>query len=136
LDNNQNIKVIIALITLCIITISCKKEKSRICELYSNQVGYAVGTIQSFTSTPFKATYRYDYTINGSTFSGREKVYGVGQKDDKLIGKKFVVIYAIADNSNSDLNTDFQILTTQDFDDFNTEFSSAPPSPNFPNKCK
>lgn len=116
--------------------LGCKKEKTRICELYSSEVGYSIGTIQSFSSSPFKVTYKYDYSVSGTNFNGKEKAYGIGQKDEKLIGKQFIVIYAKGDNSNSDLNTDYLIETQQDFDDFKSKFASGPPSPDFPNNCK
>jgi len=127
---------ILTLIAMCVFSMSCKKEKSRICELYDGDVGYAVGTIQSVSSSPFKATYRYDYSIDETNYNGKEKAYGIGQKDETLIGKQFIVIYALRDQSNSDLNTDYLIESEQDFDDFESEFSSAPPSPDFPNNCK
>ena len=129
-------KIVLMLIVVCILAISCKKEKSRICELYSNDVGYAIGTIQSFISTPFKVTYKYDYSAGGTDYTGKEKAYGIGQKDERLIGKQFIVIYSISDESNSDLNTDYLIESEQDFDDFKSEFPSGPPSPDFPINCE
>jgi hypothetical protein len=132
----MKIKTILTLIAVCILTISCKKEKSRICELYSNEVGYAIGTIQSFISTPFKVTYKYDYSVGGTDYTGKEKAYGIGQTNERLIGKQFIVIYSIEDESNSDLNTDYFIKSEQDFDDFKSEFSSGPPPPDFPGNCK
>ena len=129
-------KPFLTLTVICIFILSCKKEKTRICELYSSDVGYSIGTIQSLNSSPFKVTYKYDYSVNGANYNGKEKAYGIGQKDEKLIGKQFIVIYAKGDNSNSDLNTDYLIESQQDFDDFKSKFTSGPPSPDFPNNCK
>jgi len=123
------------ILTSCIFLLSCKKEKSRICELYDSDIDYVIGTIQSINTSPFKATYEYDYTANGIDYNGKEKAYGIGQ-DEALIGKQFIVIYALGNPSNSDLNTDFLIETEQDFDDFKSEYSAEPPAPDFPNNCK
>lgn len=131
----MKIKTILMFSAICVLTLSCKKEKSRICELYSNDVGYAIGTIKSFVSTPLKVTYKYDYSINGTAYNAKEKVYGIGQKNETLVGKQFIVIYALGDQSNSDLNTDYLIESEQDFDDFKSDYSSGPPPPDFPNKC-
>ncbi|MGF1564324.1 MAG: hypothetical protein ACFCUH_03050 [Flavobacteriales bacterium] len=127
---------ILTLIVICVLSMSCRKEKNRICELYDGDVGYAIGSIESINTSPFKATYKYDYSIDGTAYNGKEKAYGIGQKDETLIGKQFIVIYALRDPSNSDLNTDYLIESEQEFDDFESEFSSAPPSPDFPNNCK
>ncbi|TVR41393.1 MAG: hypothetical protein EA392_01550 [Cryomorphaceae bacterium] len=129
-------KSILTLVVVCILNISCKKEKSRICELYSNDVEYTIGTVQSITSSAFKATYNYDYSVLGINFKGKMKAYGIGQGNERFIGKQFVVIYEIGNESNSDLNTNYLIESEQDFEDFKSEFSSGPPPPNFPNNCK
>jgi|GEM_PF-2118093 len=128
--------IVMLLVVVSVFSISCKKEKRRICDLYSNDVGYAIGTIQSYTSVPLKVTYKYGYTVDGTDYSGNEKVYGIGQKDENLINRQFLVIYAIDDESNSDLNTNYMIESEQDFNDFKSEFISGPPSPDFPNHCK
>lgn len=128
-------KLILTLIALCLLASSCKKENSRICELYSLDVGYAIGKIQSNISTPFTVTHYYDYSVDGIEYTGEEKAYGIGQDYESMIGLQFIVIYALSDKTNSDLNTDYLIESEQDFIDFNTEFSSGPPSPDYPNNC-
>lgn len=129
-------KQLLILLILCVVLLSCKKEKSRICKLYDSKVSYAIGTIYSITSAPLKAAFQYSYFVDGKEYKGEEKAYGVGQGDESLIGKRFIVIYASGYPSDSDLNTDFLIETEQDFDDFKSEFSAGPPTPDFPNKCK
>lgn len=123
-------------LSLCLLFFGCKKEKNRICDLYSGDVGYAVGTIKTLSSTPFKATYSYHYSVAGVDYVGKEKFYGIGQKDETLLGKKFIVVFDADDASNSDLNVDFPIGSESDFTEFTTEYSSGPPPPDFPNKCK
>jgi hypothetical protein len=108
----------------------------RICELYEGEVEYAVGTIESYRTSPFRVVYKYSFSANRAANTGKEKAYGIGQLDERVIGKQFVVIYQKGDPSNSDLNTDYLIETNQDFEDFKTEFSSAPPSPDVPDNCK
>lgn len=74
------LKNTIVVAVLLMLSSGCKKEKSRICELYSSEVAYSVGTIESFVSVPFRVTYSYSFVANGQTFEGNEKAYGVGQK--------------------------------------------------------
>lgn len=121
---------------LVIFQTSCKKEKNRICDLYNGSVGYAIGTIDKVKTSIGKATYVYSFLIDGVSKEGEEKAYGIGQSDETLIGKRFVVVYSLEDSSNSDLNTDFIIDTDLDFQEFEVEYENSPPSPDFPNKCK
>lgn len=131
----MKIKYVFLLITVSLL-FSCKKEKSRICELYDGDVEYAIGTIQTYVKLPFKVVYKYDFEVNGEEYNGKEKAYGIGQLNKELLGKRVVVIYEANNPSNSDLNTDYFIGTEDDFNDFITEFSSSPPPPDFPNNCK
>lgn len=114
---------------------SCKKEKNRICELYDGPVDYAIGTIDKLKSIPGKVTYVYSFKVNGQSYDGMEKAYGIGQKDKTLIDKRFVVVFAKDNISNNDLNTDFLIDTEADFEKFRTDHQNGPPPPDFPNKC-
>lgn len=132
----MNIIRLITTVLLFTILTACKKEKTRICELYNGSVEYAIGTIESFKSVPTRVTYTYSFEVDGDSYKGKEKAYGIGQKDNRLIGKKIVVVYALGNPSNSDLNTDFLIESDADFQEFKGEYSHAPPSPDFPNKCK
>jgi hypothetical protein len=116
--------------------IACKKEKNRICELYDGAVEYSVGRIDSYKSIPGKVTYIYSYEVDGNNYDGKEKAYGIGQKDATLIGKSFIVVYALGNPSNTDLNTDFLIKSDADFQKFKGEYPNSPPPPDFPNKCK
>lgn len=123
-------------IVFYILLYGCKKEKNRICDLYNGSVGYAIGTIDELKSIPFKATYSYSFEANGNKYTGNEKTYGIGQKDESLIGKQFVVVYDLVEPSRSDLNTDFLIDSDSDFQEFKKEYQNDPPPPDFPNKCK
>lgn len=125
----------ICMLVLLVMT-SCKKEKNRICQLYESNVGYSVGTIQSYHSSPFKVVYDYDFSVNGNLYSGEERGYGIGQEDDGLLGKEFIVIYELDDPTNNDLNSDFYIESVADYQDFLNKYASTPPPPDFPNKCK
>lgn len=123
-------------IVMLILISGCKKEKNRICELYEKNVSYTVGTVKSLTYFPGKAIYKYSYWVNGNFFKEKEKAYGIGKKDESLIGNKYIVIYEFADPSNSDLNFDFPIWNETDYQEFITEFAGNPPPPDFPNHCK
>jgi len=121
--------LIIALVT------ACKKEKNRLCHLYDGSVGYTVGTIDRMNKTPLKATYIYTYQVNGTNYEGKEKSYDIGQ-ESSIIGKSYVVVYALEDPSNSDLNMKFFIESDTDFNDFLSEYQNNPPPQDFPRKCK
>jgi hypothetical protein len=45
--------------------------------------------LTGFVSGPTKVTYKYEYFVNGVKYVGKEKAYGIGQKDEKLIGNFF-----------------------------------------------
>lgn len=122
-------------IFLLLIITGCKKEKGRICELYEGSVGYSVGRIDRFYTTPGKVTYVYSFEADGNQYEGKEKAYGIGQKDETLLGKYFIVVYALGNPSNSDLNTDFSMESDTDFQDFKSKYSTNPPPPDFPNSC-
>lgn len=126
----------LSLFIIVFLFLSCKKEKNRICDVYNGDVGYAIGNINAYVSTSFVVNYKYSYTVNTVEYLGNEKAYGLSQLDERLIGKNFIVVYSKDDNAKSDLNTNYLIKTQQDFIDFETEFSTSPPSPDFPNKCK
>jgi hypothetical protein len=131
-------KIQIQIITILIMVFitSCKKEKSRICELYSKPVEYSIGLIESSVTTPFKATYNFSFLVNGVQYIGKEKSYGIGHEESRLMDKQFVVVYEKNNPSNNDLNTDFYIETDLDFQEFKTQYSTSAPNPDFPNKCK
>lgn len=124
------------LLAICLVLTSCKKEKTRICDLYESNVDYAVGTIEIVNSSPLKAVYVYNYIANGTKYTGEEMAYGIDQDNDRLVGKQFIVVYALDNPSNSDLNIDYMLETNQDFDDFKSKYAAGPPSPDYPNKCK
>ena len=113
-----------------------QKRKNRICELYKGNVGYSIGTVESSVSVPTRVSYTYSFMVDGVSYEGTEKEYGIGQEEDKIIGRQFVVIYQQSDPNNSDLNFDFLIESDIDFQEFEDEYQNNPPPPDFPNKCK
>ncbi|MEZ4720661.1 MAG: hypothetical protein R2813_02160 [Flavobacteriales bacterium] len=129
-------KILFVLVTSLFLFVSCRKEKNRICELYDSPVGYAIGLVDHSISVPTKTTYVYEYEVDGEQFEGNEKAYGIGQDDSWFIGKQFVVVYELADPSNSDLNIDFLIETDDDFESFLNEHQDSKLQPDYPNKCK
>jgi len=131
----MKIRYLIVVIVFCIFLLGCKKEKNRICGLYDGSVEYAIGPIDKVGSSPCKATYTYSFQVSGNSYEGKEKAYGIGQKDETLIGKRFVVVFSLGNPSNSDLNTDFLIESDADFQKFKREYLNGPPPPDFPNKC-
>lgn len=132
---NSKIFLILTFVFIGLFLVNCRKEKSRICELYSEPVGYAIGTVESLYSVPTRVTYIYSYSVDGANYEGKEKAYGIGQKNSTMIGKKFVVVYSLKDPSNSDLNTNFYIGSESDFTEFTVKYADAPPPPDFPSNC-
>jgi hypothetical protein len=104
--------------------------------LYAGSVEYAIGTIDRWVSTPFKVVYYYSFEVNGNSYEGKEKAYGIGQKDGSLIGKRFIVVHALGNPDNSDLNTDFFIESESDFQEFKEKHTTNSPKPDFPKKCQ
>ena len=120
---------------LVITLFGCRKEKNRICDLYDEEVDYSIGTIQSMSGSIGKATFKFSFEVNGLLYEGKEKAYGIGQKDKTLIGKSFVVVYKQDDPSSNDLNLDFPMDSEAGFRKFQNDYLAGPPSPDFP-KCK
>lgn len=120
---------------LLVLTISCKKEKNRICDIYKNDHGYSIGTVQKMTSNPTSATYHYSYEVNTLGYSEKRKAYGIGQENSSLIGKSYLVVYELGNPSNSDLNTDYSVESVYDFLELTNQFENNPPKPAWP-KCK
>jgi len=126
--------------TLCLISMlligGCKKEKNRICDLYKLDVGYSIGTIDAVKGSVGKAKYEFSFSVDGSSYSGEEKAYGIGQNDPSLISKRYVVVYSEINPDNNDLNFDFPIESNLEFTQFQSDYSNGAPPPDFPNKCK
>lgn len=131
---NKNMSVYITFL-LVILFISCKKEKIRICEVYTGPNGYSIGTITDFVSVPTKVTYSYEYNVDGINYTGKEKAYGIGQENSRLVGKSFVVVYKADSPDESDLNTDYRVESLGEFQQYEDEFENNPPEPDWPN-CK
>ncbi|MBX3162914.1 MAG: hypothetical protein KF900_00380 [Bacteroidetes bacterium] len=127
---------LLIVLILCV-SISCKKEKKRICNVYDGDVDYAIGTITKLNSAPFKATYNYTYTVKGISYSGKEKAYGIGQDESRLIGKSYIVVYETSDAGQSDLNFDYPVDNSDStkFKQFINDFANNPPKADWP-KCK
>lgn len=128
--------VLMILVSFTIFQTSCRKEKNRICDLYDGSVGYAIGTVEFSISVPVRVNYTYSFVVDGINYEGTEKSYGIGQDDNRIVGRQFVVIYQLGSPDNSDLNIDYSIESDQDFIAFEEKYENNPPSPDFPNKCK
>lgn len=115
---------------------SCKKEKNRICELYSSDIEYSIGKISSLIKVPLRVDYRYDFSVNQLVFNGVKKSYGIGQDDASLIGKSFLVVYDRNNPKNSDLNFSYSIKDSTDFKQYLVSFQTQKPSFSFPRNCK
>jgi hypothetical protein len=134
-SQHKAMKYKLLLLALTLVGMGCKKEKNRICEIYAGSMGYEIGTItQGFTRIG-KITYSYSYSINGVGYKGKEKEYGIGEADDRFIGKDYLVVYKIDDPGESDLNRKYPIESQADFQQLLIDFASDPPEPNWP-KCK
>ena len=119
-----------------VILTGCKKAKNRICELYDSPVGYAVGFIEDYESSAVKVHYTYSYYVDSISYAGTEKVYGLWKKDTDMLGRSFLVVYALGEPLNSDLNTDHSLTTEMDLQQFTDEHQGSPPPPDFPNRCR
>lgn len=115
----------------------CRKEKERICDIYASQQAYSIGTVDSYEKSSMKVTYKYSYSANGTTYTGKEKAYGIGQLDETMIKRKFLVVYKSDNPSESDLNTDYEVKAPGDLNKYISEFKSTPAKPDYPRKnCK
>lgn len=129
----KNLKFL--LLALLIIATACnKKEKQRICDVYAAKQGYEIGVFESYFSSPLKVTYKYSYTVNGTKYSGKEKAYGIGQKDERLIGRSFLVVYNLDNANESDINTNYSIETASELTNLKNQFKTTPPQPDWPRK--
>ena len=122
--------------SLLFLITSCRKEKNRICEIYDNEHGYAVGKVESSITVPTRVTYNYNFKIAGASYSGKLKEYGIGQEDSKMIGRSYLVVYETSNPENSHLNTYYRIFEESDFIELANQFEEEPPVPNWPEKCK
>jgi hypothetical protein len=123
------------LVFLLFLFTSCKKEKNRICEIYAGEIGYEIGIIQKYVSGPGKVTYSHSYSVNGINYTGKIISYGIGQKNERLIGKSFLVVYLINNPSESDLNFDYPVKSEAELKELENKFVNNPPKPSWP-KCK
>ncbi len=120
---------------ICLLLLgACKKEKQRTCDVYASEKGYAAGTVESYVKTPIKVVYKYSYTANGVNYTGKEKAYGIGQLDARLLGRSFVVVYKSDAPSESDLNFDYEIKEPGDLDNYISEFKTTPIKADWPRK--
>jgi hypothetical protein len=115
--------------------LSCKKEKNRICQLYSADIAYSIGKINSFEKVPLKVNYKYDYIVNQTQYNGIKKAYGIGQDDSKLLNKSYVVVYDKNNPKNSDLNFEYPVKDSSAFNEHLLSFQSQKPNFSFPRKC-
>ena len=120
---------------LTLLIISCKKEKNRICELYSGPKGYEIGTVTKYVATPGKVIYSNSYSVNGNVYEGKERAYGIGQKNERLLEKDFLVVYNTNNPQESDLNKDFPLKSKAELQQLQNKFFNQPPEPDWP-KCK
>lgn len=126
---------VFVIVTSLLLIGSCKKEKNRICDVYEGNVGYTVGTIDSYYTGFFRAVYKYSYTVDGYKYLEKEKAFGIGQLNERLLGQSFIVIFNVDKPSESDLNMQHGVKSEDDFISFVNEYEDAPPSPDFPDNC-
>lgn len=133
-DLNRNNKIPIkigalgAILLLLFILPSCSKDKEKVNRIY-NDPGYEIGTITSYISIPFRVSYKYVFTVEGKKYYGKEIAYGIGQDDDRLIGKSFLVVYNRSNVNESILNMHYFIQSEEDFIGLIKTFETAPPKP-------
>jgi hypothetical protein len=121
--------ILFLLLALVVGQASCRKEKKRIKKIYDNDKGYAIGTINNYKKAPFKVTYNYSFTSGGSSYTGKDIARGIGQLDESLIGKMFLVVYNNSNASENDMNFNYSIKNQNTFDSLLIVFASSPPKP-------
>lgn len=119
-------KLSLALLVSITLLTSCGKEDYS--DIYE-EPGYAIGTIASFVSVPFKVTYTYEFEVDGILHEGNEIAKGIGQLDERLIGKSFLVVYKLTDIDDNDLNFNYLIESDDEFEKLVESFENDPPTP-------
>ena len=128
-------KTTLLTLTFLLLLASCRKEKNRVCEIYESEHGYTIGKVESSVTVPTRVTYNYNYKIDGISYSGKLKEYGIGQDDLKIIGREYLVVYKLSAHNESHLNFNYRIESLETFYNLLEEFKSNPPEPHWP-KCK
>ncbi|MFH2141019.1 MAG: hypothetical protein ABIJ97_01255 [Bacteroidota bacterium] len=121
---NYNFITIFGLLILIFTLQSCEKEDFG--DVYA-EPGYAFGTITKYKSVPLKVTYMYDFEVASSKYTGEEVAKGIGQLDERLVGKSYLVVYKLSDINDNDLNFDYPIESQQEFDELVESFKTNPP---------
>lgn len=104
---------------------SCQKDD--VDHIYA-EPGYAIGTISSYDSSPFKVTYYYNFTANGTGLTGEEVAKGIGQLDKSLVGRSFLVVYKLSNLTDNDINFNYPITSQQQFEELVESFKTNPPN--------
>jgi len=114
----RTIFISLIFIALC----SCNKE-----EIYAD-AGYAIGTINSYTSVMGVLTYHYDFKVENKTYKG-DKKGGISNSgyETRMIGRQYLVVYKRTDPNKSDLNFGYPITDEQQFNDLVEGFKDDPP---------
>ena len=114
----RTILISLIFIALC----SCNKE-----EIY-NDAGYAIGTINSYSSVMGVLTYHYGYKVANKTYKGNKKE-GISTSggDSRMLGRQYLVVYKRNDPDKSDLNFRYPITDEQQFNDLVEGFKDNPP---------
>ena len=105
-------------IALC----SCDKD-----EIYDD-AGYAIGTINTYTSVMGVLTYHYEFKVENKTYRGDKKSgFGNTGGDNRMLGRQYLVVYKRTDPNKSDLNFRYPITDEQQFNDLVEGFKDNPP---------
>lgn len=121
---NYKSKTLFGLLIFLFMMQSCKKEDFG--EIYT-EPGYAIGTITKYISIPLKVTYYYDFEVGGSDYTGEEVARGIGQLEERLLGKSYLVVYKLSDINDNHLNFNYSIENQQEFEDLVESFKTNPP---------
>ena len=95
-------------------------------EIYAD-AGYAIGTINSYTTVMGVLTYRYEYKVENKTYKG-DKKEGISTSggDSRMLGRQYLVVYKRSDPNKSDLNFRYPITDEQQFNDLVEGFKDNP----------
>ena len=120
-----NIRILLFFI-ISVALFSCKKDDFS--DIY-DEPGYALGTIETYISTPLKVTYSYSFNVDENDYNGKYVVKGIGQLNEELIGQSYLVIYKLSNINENILDFNYHIEDQEEFKELLETFKTDPPKP-------
>lgn len=104
--------------------VSCKKEDFS--DIYK-EPGYAIGIISHYLEVPFKVTYYYKFSVDGMEYEGKDVAKGIGQAEERLIGRSYLVVYKLNNINENAINYNYSITSEEEFNELVESFKTNPP---------